>query len=125
VMPGVEGKQNMARMLNQLRRSPPKDIGGLAVTAFDDLQDENGWMGPFKGSTDKAARNFLLFRLGDQARIALRPSGTEPKAKTYVEVCSPPRSPKATPAEWQKIRGDVDALAKRLADDFVTRATKS
>lgn len=122
VMPGIEGKQNMARMLNQLRRSPPKEIGGLAVTGFDDLQDENGWLGPFKGATDKAARNFLLFHLGDRARIALRPSGTEPKAKTYVEVSSPPCPPKTTPAEWHRIRQEVDSLGKRLADEFVTRA---
>lgn len=122
VMPGIEGKQNMARMLNQLRTSPPREIGGLAVTAFDDLQDENGWMGPFKGATDRAARNFLLFRLGDQARIALRPSGTEPKAKAYIEVSSPPCPPRASAGDWQGIRADVDALAKRLADAFVARA---
>ena len=72
----------------------------VVVTGFDDLQDENGWMGPFKGATDRAARNFLIFHLGHltplpprekgrsegTARIALRPSGTEPKIKCYVEV---------------------------------------
>ena len=48
IMPGIEGKVLMARMLDRLRKSPPKKIGGLAVTAFDDLQDEAGWMGPSK-----------------------------------------------------------------------------
>ena len=64
VMTGLEGKPNMARMLDALRTNPPKEIGGLAVTAFEDLRDEDGRMGPFKGETDRAARNFLIFRLG-------------------------------------------------------------
>ncbi len=122
VMPGIEGKQNMARMLNQLRTEPPKEIGGLKVTGFDDLQDEKGWMGPFKGATDQAARNFLLFRLGDNARIGLRPSGTEPKAKAYIEMSSGPCPPRISSADWQKTCQEVEARAKQLGDEFVKRA---
>jgi phosphoglucomutase len=119
-MSGIEGKQLMAKMLNLLRESPPREIGGLAVTAFEDLRSEDCWMGPIKGATDYAARNFLVFRLGDQARIALRPSGTEPKAKAYIEVCSPPCAPGMPSAQWQRICREVDVLAKRLAEDFLT-----
>ena len=119
VMPGIEGKQTMARMLDLLRASPPKEIGGLQVTGFDDLQDENGWMGPYRGATDRAARNFLIFHLGDSARIALRPSGTEPKAKAYVEVCSAPCPARASAQEWAKICDEVNDRAKRVADAFL------
>lgn len=119
VMPGIEGKTLMARMLNNLRQSPPKKVGELAVTRFEDLQDEAGWMGPFKGATDKAARNFLIFQLGDFARISLRPSGTEPKAKAYVEVCSAPCPAGMSDGEWKKRCADVDAQANRLADAFL------
>ena len=122
VMPGIEGKQTMARMLDLLRASPPKEIGGLPVTGFDDLQDENGWMGPYRGATDKAARNFLIFHLGDSARIALRPSGTEPKAKAYVEVCSAPCPARASAEEWAKICSEVNDCARRVADDFLGHA---
>lgn len=122
VMPGIEGKQTMARMLDQLRASPPKEIGGLKVTAFHDLQDESGWMGPYRGATDKAARNFLIFHLGDSARIALRPSGTEPKAKAYVEACSAPCRPGTSPQEWAKNCEAVNGIAKRVADDFLKQA---
>ena len=121
-MTGIEGKQQMAQMLDLLRQAPPKEIGGLAVTAFEDLQSENGWLGPLKGATDRASRNFLIFRLGDHARIALRPSGTEPKAKAYVEVASAPCKPGTVDAEWQRTRQEIDAVAKRLADDFVGMA---
>ena len=122
VMPGIEGKQNMARMLDLLRASPPREIGGLKVTGFDDLQDEKGWMGPFRGATDKAARNFLIFHMGESARIALRPSGTEPKAKTYVEVCSGPCPAGTSAAQWSKSCEEVDARAKRVADEFLRHA---
>ena len=89
-MTGIEGKSHMVRMLDTLRKTPPKTIGGLAVTSFEDLRDENGRMGPLKGATDAASRNFLIFRLGDMAKVVLRPSGTEPKAKAYLEVRSAP-----------------------------------
>jgi phosphoglucomutase/phosphomannomutase len=121
-MSGIEGKRNMARMLDALRRSPPGEIAGLAVTSFEDLRDERGRLGPIKGATDLAARNVLIFRLGDQARVVLRPSGTEPKAKTYLEACSPP-CPAGTSAEqWQRTCRAVDELVQRLGADFQKKA---
>jgi phosphoglucomutase/phosphomannomutase len=124
VMSGIEGKQNMARMLDQLRRTPLKEIGGLAVTAFEDFRDEQGRMGPIKGATDAASRNVLIFRLGDRGRVALRPSGTEPKAKAYIEVCSPPCPAGATADQWRKTCLEVDGLSKRVAEDFLNKVTE-
>jgi len=118
VMTGIEGKQQMEKMLERLRREPPKSIGGMPTTGFEDLRDEHGRMGPLKGATDAASRNVLLFHLGDQARIALRPSGTEPKAKVYVESCCPPVAANASANEWQKTCREVDELASRLSADF-------
>ncbi len=122
VLPGIEGKAVMAKMLNLLRQQPPREIAGLKVTGFEDLLDENCWMGPIKGATDRAARNFLVFRLGDSARIALRPSGTEPKAKAYVEASSTPCSSHTTSEQWRRTCGEVDTLCRRLADEFLQLA---
>jgi len=121
-MSGIEGKQHMARMLDALRQSGLKEIGGMAVTAVEDLRDEQGRMGPFKGATDKASRNVLSFQMSDGARLTLRPSGTEPKAKAYVEVCSPPCPPGSNSADWQRTCQAIDETAQRLADDFVQKA---
>ena len=123
ILPGIEGKQNMARMLDRLRREPPTTIGAETVTAREDLWDESGWLGEFKGTTDRQSRNFLIFRFGDSASVALRPSGTEPKAKAYVEACSPPKSPGMSEDDWKKQCAEVDARCKAIADAFVGLCT--
>jgi phosphoglucomutase/phosphomannomutase len=125
IMSGISGKQEMARMLDALRASPPRELGGLPVTSFEDLRDEKGRLGPVKGATDYASRNVLVFMLGEQARVVLRPSGTEPKAKIYLEVCSHPRAAAMSDDAWRRICEEVDATAKRLADDFLKKALGS
>jgi phosphoglucomutase len=121
-MSGIQGKQNMARMLDALRSSPLREIGGLAVTRFEDLRDPNGRLGPIKGATDFASRNFLIFHLGERGKVVLRPSGTEPKAKAYLEVCTPPCPPGTSVAAWQQQCNAVDALLKNISEDFLKKA---
>jgi phosphoglucomutase/phosphomannomutase len=120
VMTGVEGKEKMARMLDRLRASPPQEIGGVKVTAFEDLRDES--TKPILCETDRAARNFLIFRLGERGRIALRPSGTEPKAKAYIEVCSPPFRSGMADADWGRQCHEADDVLKKLGDEFLRLA---
>jgi phosphoglucomutase len=121
-MRDLEGKQQMARMMDRLRKTPPHTIAGLEVTEFEDLRDENGRFGPLKGATDAASRNVLVFRCGERARVVLRPSGTEPKAKMYLEVCTPPRSSGTSDADWQRACKNVDAFVQAFADDFKRQA---
>ncbi|QEL17166.1 phospho-sugar mutase [Limnoglobus roseus] len=126
VMTGIEGKINMTKMLDTFRTNPPKEIGGVPVASFEDLRDENGRMGPFKGETDKAARNFLIFRLAAQngisAKVCLRPSGTEPKAKAYIETSCEPFKVGSTQAQWDATCKNVDAEIQKLATSFLTTA---
>ncbi|MGF1578400.1 MAG: phospho-sugar mutase [Gemmataceae bacterium] len=122
VMKGLEGKQQMAKMLDTMRQSPPTEIGGLPVTQFDDLRSTDSWMGEFKGATDYKARNFLVFTLGAEARIALRPSGTEPKAKAYIEVCCQPSAADTPESEWLQTCQRVDDTAEKLETEFVRYA---
>jgi phosphoglucomutase/phosphomannomutase len=122
IMTGIEGKSHMVRMLDALRQSPPATIGGLGVTGFEDLRDETSRLGPLRGATDAAARNFLIFRLGDTAKVVLRPSGTEPKAKAYLEVRSAPWKAGVTGEAWDATRRHADTLAQRIATDFLGQA---
>ncbi|WP_020471626.1 phospho-sugar mutase [Zavarzinella formosa] len=122
IMTGIEGKSNMGRMLDALRKTPPKTISGVAVTGFEDLRDENGRMGPLKGATDASSRNFLIFRLGDIGKVVLRPSGTEPKAKAYLEVRSAPWKPGTTAEAWDAACREIDVQVQKIATDFLTMA---
>lgn len=121
-LPGIEGKTLMLKMLQQLRTNPPRQIGGLAVTAFKDFQDANSTLGPIKGSTDLASRNVLVFTCGDTAKLTLRPSGTEPKAKIYLEICTPPRIQGLSDQEWLAQQDKVNKMVSTLGDDFLTQA---
>lgn len=118
VMTGILGKKMMLDMLNSLRKNPPKDVGGEPVTRFEDLQDERSRFGHLRGATDAASRNVLVFHVGNNARLILRPSGTEPKAKAYVEACSPPCPNHVSPEEWQEQCQRVDARAEWLGKEF-------
>jgi phosphoglucomutase/phosphomannomutase len=119
---GIEGKEQMAQMLDRLRKSPPQVIGGLTVTKMEDLRDPHGRMGPIKGATDAAGRNVLVFTLGEHAKVVLRPSGTEPKAKAYVEISSGPRDKSESDAAWASRCQAIDRQVQHLADDFVAQA---
>ncbi|MBW4041042.1 MAG: phospho-sugar mutase [Acidobacteria bacterium] len=75
----VDDLTALGAMTDRLRAHPPATIGGLAVLEADDLA-----LG-FEGlpSTDA-----LRYRLAGGARVIVRPSGTEPKLKVYLDVVS-------------------------------------
>ena len=70
----------IAQAMERFRTSPPASLGGLAVERVDDLA---------LGSADLPPTDGLRFTLADQARVVVRPSGTEPKLKCYLEVVVP------------------------------------
>ncbi len=92
---GATGQSRMAEALDALRASPPAQAGGRAVVRWFDHRDEAGRFGPFRSDSDRQARNVLVAHLApgahdDGARLILRPSGTEPKLKVYLEVAGRP-----------------------------------
>lgn len=124
-LPGVEGKALMTTMLDNLRKNPPMEIGGMKVTSVTDFLDTKGKLGSIKSKTDAASRNVLVYRCGEFAKIALRPSGTEPKAKIYLEVCTAPRTPEMNDEQWKAECLKVNDLMKKAGDDFFAQALKT
>ena len=118
VMSGSTGLQRIQAIQASLRAEPPREVGGRKVTSFDDLADPTNWFGPIKSGTDAAGRNVLAFGLDDGSRVIIRPSGTEPKNKIYVEV--PGRTPTAdlAPAELATERRRCDTQAEALGRAF-------
>jgi phosphomannomutase len=66
--------------MQRLREQPPTSLGGLEVLQVEDLA---------QGSADLPPTDGLRFTLADRARVIVRPSGTEPKVKFYLEVVIP------------------------------------
>jgi phosphomannomutase len=77
---------DQAEIMGRLRADPPAEFGGLPVTAVVDLADLAAGDGARGGPGPTA--NVLIFRLAG-ARVVLRPSGTEPKIKCYIEITEP------------------------------------
>lgn len=118
VMTGAEGTVQIQAIQQGLRQKPPTTVAGWAVTQHVDHWDEAGRHGHFVSDTDKASRNVLVFRLDNGARVVVRPSGTEPKNKVYIEVPAPPVGRQAGREALARCKADTDAVAQRIADDF-------
>ena len=118
VMSGAEGASRIQHIQDTLRRNPPAEIAGWEVTRAVDHWDETGVHGPLLSDTDRAARNVLAYQLANGARVIIRPSGTEPKNKLYLEVPAAPLGIEADANALAHSKTVTDALAQRLADDF-------
>ena len=67
-------------VMARLRTEPPTELGGVAIAVAEDLSEGSGDLPPTDG---------LRFLLADQTRAIVRPSGTEPKLKVYLEAVVP------------------------------------
>jgi phosphomannomutase len=91
-------------VMERLRAAPPAELAGFAVERFEDLAQGVDGLPPTDG---------LRFQLAPSARIVIRPSGTEPKLKCYLEVVRPVQEDVAT-ARAEAAR-DLDALRDALS----------
>ena len=89
VRPGKTGADEIQRMMIEFRANPPKTLGGSPVVTVKDYLDLNCT----DLATDKvekmdfpATSNVLQFFTADGSKVSIRPSGTEPKIKFYIEV---------------------------------------
>jgi phosphomannomutase len=82
----VEDLSLIATVMQRLRSAPPAQIGGVEVQRVDDLAQGCGGLPPTEG---------LRYHLADDSRVIVRPSGTEPKLKVYLEVVVPVAGPGA------------------------------
>ncbi len=114
IMQGVVGRRQMHEILASYRTSPPTHIGDKAVLQWSDKQSVEGPLGPIQSQTERDSRNMLVFELEDCARVILRPSGTEAKAKIYVETMSTAE----TLQDVVTVQKQMEILSKQLANAF-------
>jgi len=89
VRTGRTGAQEIAQMMVDFRSNPPKTLGGSPVVTIKDYADLNV-TNLADGSVTKmdfpTTSNVLQFFTADGSKVSVRPSGTEPKIKFYIEV---------------------------------------
>jgi len=109
---GADGAAKIQRLVESYAGQSPDAMDGSAVTgtrnfATETFTDEEGAIIP--------KEKMLMFDLADGRRIAVRPSGTEPKIKFYLFARRAPEAGKSfTPAELAAIKADVKAALERL-----------
>ena len=88
VKPGKSGADEIKQMMTNFRNNPPKELGGNKIVAYKDFQTLEQ-----KDDKDNVTKldmpttsNVLQYFCEDGTKVSVRPSGTEPKIKFYIEV---------------------------------------
>ena len=108
-MKGIEGANQIAAIMDNLRNNPPKNFGDLKVKEFRDYKSGETLdiATGTKGSTGLPSSNVLYFELENDSWCCARPSGTEPKIKFYMGVKG--NSLEDSKAKVEKLTEDLKA----------------
>lgn len=101
----VQDLSVIADAMRRLREQPPTELAGLAITRAEDLTQGTETLPPTDG---------LRYTL-DGARVIVRPSGTEPKLKCYLEVVVPVAGHSGLPAARAKATELLEAIKRDLS----------
>lgn len=95
--PGLSGMDKMTGIMDSLRKNPPVEFAGYKVISVTDYLDS--------ASTGLPTANVLIYALEGGATVVVRPSGTEPKIKTYFTTLG---------KDLEEAQAQKDALAAAL-----------
>ncbi|HIR38684.1 MAG TPA: phospho-sugar mutase [Candidatus Limisoma gallistercoris] len=89
VRKGKSGAEEIAAIMKQFRENPPKELAGSKVSIIKDyqtLKQTNALTGETSDLEMPVTSNVLQYFTEDRTKVSIRPSGTEPKIKFYIEV---------------------------------------
>ncbi len=109
-LPGAEGRARIAAAMVRLRREPLARLGASAVASVLDAEEGVVRAGGEARPSGLPPSDVMQFQAEDGSRLTVRPSGTEPKIKFYLELAG--RA--ASRAEVATARARLDAEAKAL-----------
>jgi hypothetical protein len=118
IMQGASGSAAIQKIQRLLRENPPQTVGGRGVLSVTDYWDEEKF-GPFVSNTDRFGRNLMTYHVEGGIKATIRPSGTEPKNKIYIEKASEPVGVDASDAVFQAARDKVDREVRDFSNAFL------
>ena len=117
---GAPGLAQLADAVERVRKDPPRLLAGHPITVTDLLNDSSGVVDLAGGQAERSPgaplppADVLIWHAGPDARVMIRPSGTEPELKIYAEVVEPVRS--------QAALASAKANATQSAERFLLAA---
>jgi phosphoglucomutase len=120
---GEEGARRIGRLMNQMREKPLTDFAGTPVRFIRDYQlqikrqNSGNIFNAGEALTDLPKSDVIQLELEDGSKISMRPSGTEPKIKFYISVCTPSQQGASEKAYAQSLARI--SLFRKAVEDYV------
>ena len=116
VKKGKEGAMKIKQMMENLRQAPPEKIDGADIKTIEDFKDGIKYHCAHdkKESINLPKSDVLIFTTEDGAKVAVRPSGTEPKIKFYFSV----NSPLTSQSEYDDLRSHLNEKIERICGEL-------
>jgi phosphoglucomutase len=116
VKPGKTGADEIKQMMVDFRKNPPTELGGSKIVLWKDFESLEAKK--IDGTVEKvdmpATSNVLQWFCDDGTKVSVRPSGTEPKIKFYVEAPGEMKTAADYKAACEKAEDTVAAICKSL-----------
>ena len=118
VRKGAEGEKEIREMMNRLRQNPPAAIAGSPIVKMLDYQEgiEQDFEQEITRPLDFPKSDVLQFYTKDGSKISVRPSGTEPKIKFYINV----RGELSALSEFEAVTKQLDDRINSIQKDFIS-----
>lgn len=117
VRKGKSGAEEIIAIMKEFRANPPKQLAGsdvVLVKDYADLNMKNMKTGEVTKMDMPTTSNVLQYFTADGTKVSVRPSGTEPKIKFYVEV----RGVMNSAADYEKANNEADAKIQQIKKDL-------
>lgn len=117
VRPGKTGAEEIVNMMKEFRSNPPKELAGSPITCIKDYSDlncKNLKTGEVTKLDFPTTSNVLQFFTEAGDKVSIRPSGTEPKIKFYVEVREDMKNKEEYEALVKKAEEHIDQVLRDL-----------
>ncbi len=113
---GIEGAQEIKQMMVDARENPLKQLNGSKVVRVEDYQlsKAKNFVTNTEETIDIPKSNVLIYYTEDGSKIALRPSGTEPKIKFYMSVNSTLENASEFKTTEKQLEDKLDAIVKDM-----------